>query len=166
MSIYKGKQKEIKRLRNKVMLFWSYSYNIFQNNACKNALFFSFKKTSNCSILSIELTFKSYMSHQKIRSTSTMQKRWSLRLYANLLKNMYILLKYVYMYILLLNLSSHLNSTWFWYYRILSIHLCNSINAPFNRTAQKKKFSVKDFLVNVSKSTGNWRISHIYWRNP
>ena len=148
------------------MLFWSYSYNIFQNNACKNALFFSFKKTSNCSILSIELTFKSYMSHQKIRSTSTMQKRWSLRLYANLLKNMYILLKYVYMYILLLNLSSHLNSTWFWYYRILSIHLCNSINAPFNRTAQKKKFSVKDFLVNVSKSTGTWRISHIYWRNP
>ena len=34
----------------------------------------------------------------------------------------------------------------FWYYRILSIHLCNSINAPFNRTAQKKKFSVKDFF--------------------
>ena len=113
MSIYKGKQKEIKRLRNKVMLFWSYSYNIFQNNACKNALFFSFKKTSNCSILSIELTFKWYMSHQKIRSTSTMQKRWALRLYANLWKNMYILLKYVYMYILLLNLSSHLNSTCF-----------------------------------------------------
>ena len=32
-------------------------------------------------------------------------------------------------------------------------------------TAQKMKYSMKDFLVNVIKSSGNYGFGHIYWRN-
>ena len=33
-------------------------------------------------------------------------------------------------------------------------------------TAQKMKFSIKIYLVNVTKSEGNCGFGHIYWSNP
>ena len=42
----------------------------------------------------------------------------------------------------------------------------NYISESNEITAQKMKFSIKIFPVNVTKSTGNCRFGHIYWRNP
>ena len=40
-------------------------------------------------------------------------------------------------------------------------------SASSNRyTAQKMKFSIKDFFSNMTKSVENCGFVHIYWRNP
>ena len=43
---------------------------------------------------------------------------------------------------------------------------CDDSVSSNRYTAQKMKFSIKDFFSNMTKSVGNCEFVHIYWRNP
>ena len=52
------------------------------------------------------------------------------------------------------------------YYGHIAHWLTVNLTVIRNYTAQKIKFSVRIYSVNVTKAAGNCGFGHIYWRNP